>query len=378
MMEMHIMAQYTNFKSYRTLLNLLSLTLITSLSACGNNDTGNKKEIIRPVKIITVGDPLTGIQRVYPGEVEAGDRSEQAFRVGGEIVKLPAKAGMRVKQGTLLAQLDPSDFKLRVDEQQARFDLAQVQYERTDKLVKQQLIPRSDFDIAKSNMLSAQADLRLAKANLDYTELRAPFDGVVSRVNIKNHENVRQNEVILVIQTIDNIDISFNLSENILSRLKKGGRKSSHPKVVFDTLPDKSFKTDIKEFDTEADPKTRSYKITLTMPSPKEIIALPGMSVNVHMDFSQLVETSNTKLVVPVEAVFSPEDKELKSKTYMVWKVNTESMQSHGTQVIIGQINSQGIEIKSGLQPGDQIITAGVNFIKEGQKVKPWIKESGL
>jgi len=163
------------------LFSLSFISLIFTLSAYSDNGSEIKKDIIRPAKIMTVGNPLAGVQRVYPGEVEAGDRSEQAFRVGGELVKLPAKAGSRVKQGQLLAQLDPSDFQLRVDEQQARYDLAQVQFERTDTLVKQQLIPKSDFDKARSNMLSARADLKLAKANLAYTELRAPFDGVISR-----------------------------------------------------------------------------------------------------------------------------------------------------------------------------------------------------
>jgi len=372
------MPQLTPIKSLNFLFFSLSSILITSLISCSGEDNQAKPEIIRPAKIISVGDPLAGVQRVYPGEVEAGDRSEQAFRVSGELLKLPAKAGMKVKQGQILAQLDPSDFQLRVDEQQARFDLTQVQYDRTDKLVKQQLIPRSDFDKAESNLLAARADLRLAKANLSYTELRAPFDGVISKLNVKNHENVQQNEVVLVIQTTDNIDIAFNLSENIISKLKKGSNRKAHPKVIFDAFPDKAYETVVKEFDSEADSQTRSYKVTLTMPTPQEFIALPGMSVNVHLNFNKLVDTSGAKIVIPVEAVFSPENKELKTRTHMVWKIDTDTMQAKGTKVSVGQINSQGIEITSGLQSGDQIITAGVNFIKEGQTVKPWIKESGL
>lgn len=374
----HKIPQTSCLFSYKTLINLFSITLIAGLTACAGDDNETKAEIIRPAKIITVGDPLAGVQRVYPGEVEAGDRSEQAFRVSGELVKLPARPGMKVKKGLLLAQLDPSDFQLRVDEQQARFDLAQVQFERTDKLVKQQLIPRSDFDKAKSNLLAAKADLKLSKANLSYTELRAPFDGVISKLNIKNHENVRKNEVILVIQTTDNIDIIFNLSENIISRLKRDSSNKNKPKVVFDTFPDKFFETTVKEFDTEADPQTRSYKVKLTMPSPQGFIALPGMSVNVHLDFSHAVNTGDSKLVVPVEAVFSPEENDLENKVYKVWKVNKDTMKTQGVLVTIGEINAQGIEVLSGLQTGDKIITAGVNFINEGQTVKPWIKESGL
>ncbi len=378
LMELFIMTQRIRSISRQTFISLILASFIAALTACGDNTPQNKAEVIRPAKILTVGDPLAGAKRSYPGEVEAGERSEQAFRVSGELIKLPAKAGMRVKKGQLLAQLDPADFQLLVDEQQARYDLAKVQFERTEQLVKQQLIPKSDFDTAKSNMLAATADLKLARAKLSYTKLLAPFDGLISILNVKNHENIRSNEVILVIQTIDYIDITFNLSENIISQLKGGQGRRSHPKVIFDTYPDKTYETAVKEFDTEADPQTRSYKVTLTMPAPKEFTALPGMSVNVHLDFSKMVQNSGASLVVPVEAVFAPENKSLKSKTLMVWKVDKESMKTHATEVSIGHISSQGIEIKSGLQAGDKIIIAGVNFIKEGQTVKPWVKEEGL
>jgi len=373
------MTQHTHFMPHKLLIGFLCTLIISTLPACGDNTTEEKADIIRPAKIATVGDPFAGAKRVYPGEVEAGNRSEQAFRVDGELVKLPAKAGMRVKKGQLLAQLDPSDFQLTLDEQQARFDLSQIQFERTEKLVKQQLIPKSDYDKAKSNLSAATADLKLAKAKLSYTKLTAPFDGVISTLNVKNHENIRQNEVILVIQTIDNIDITFELSENIISKLKKDSSKNAHPTVIFDTYPNKSFTTYVKEFDTEANPQTRTYKVTLSMPTPKEFIALPGMSVNVHLDFSKAARKSlDTTLIVPIEAVFSPENTALKNKIYNVWVVDDNTMQAQATQVSIGQINSQGIEIKSGLKTGDKIITAGVNFIKEGQKIKPWVKEEGL
>ena len=372
------MQNNSHLSSGPKLFKLIFLTSLISLSGCTDKAPENRAEVIRPAKMTIVGDPLAGAQRSYPGQVEAGNRSEQSFRVAGELTRLPAKAGKRVKKGELLAQLDPSDYKLRVDEQQARYDLAKVTFDRTEKLVKQQLIPRSDFDKAKSNLLGAEADLKLARANLKYTELRAPFDGVISRVDVKNHETIRRNQVILVIQTIDNIDITFNLSENVLSKIKKGRGRKFHPKVIFDAYPDKTYEASIKEFDTEADPQTSSYKITLSMPSPKEFIALPGMSVRVLLDFSQLVDTSSIALNVPLEAVFSPEDTAIESRQYYVWKVDPETMRVHKTQVTIGQLSSKGLEIKSGLDAGDQIITAGVNFIKEGQKVKPWVKESGL
>ncbi|MGD8558549.1 MAG: efflux RND transporter periplasmic adaptor subunit [Gammaproteobacteria bacterium] len=350
-----------------------------SLSACGK-DKGQdaKPEVVRPAKIVTVGEGTSGI-RTFPAEVKASERSELAFRVSGELKQLPAKAGNKVEHGQLLAQLDQTDFKLRLDDRKAKYELAKAQYERADKLVKDRLIPISDFDKAKSNFLAAKADLELAKKDMDYTSLRAPFDGRVSRVLVKNFENVQAKEPIMVVQTVDAIDLEFYVPENIITKVReKPPEQRKGVDVKFDQFPDKTFKAFGKEFDTEADPNTQAYRVIVTMKMPQGMQILPGMTATIVADISKILEEDTDGLIVPVEAVFSAEDRPVHSDERFVWKYDPGSQQVSETAVRVGELTTNGIVITEGLSQGDKVVAAGVHFLKQGQKVRPMVRERGL
>ena len=367
-------------KSRRHLLPVyLTILLLGSITAC-SKDKGPevKPEVVRPAKIVTVGKAENGI-RTFPAEAKASERSEIAFRVNGELKQLPVKAGDLVKHGQLLAQLDKTDYQLKLDDRKAKFDLAKAQYERANKLVKDRLIPFSDFDKTKSSFLGAQADLKIAKQNIDYTSLRAPFDGRISRVLVKNFENIQAKQPIMVVQTIDSIDLEFYVPENIVAKVR--GRPAEEKKgvdVKFDQFPDKKYKAFAKEFDTEADPKTQAYRVLVTMKMPKDIKVLPGMTASIIADMSKILEEDADQLILPVESVFAAEDQPLNSEDRFVWKYDSSTQQVSRTPVKVGELTSNGIVITSGLTKGEQVVAAGVHFLKEGQKVRPMVRERGL
>ena len=182
----------------------------------------------------------------------------------------------------------------------------------------------------------------------------------------------------LHIQSEGTMDVSFQIPESVFARIRKTEGRIADIKVSFDTHPEKQYPAVFTEADTEADPKTQTYKIKARIERPTEFIAVEGMSVTVYVDLSKILIIASDKIIVPVESVFTPEDKPLDSPERFVWVVNTNDMRVKLTPVTIGQITSAGIEISSGIKPGDQIVAAGVNFITENQQVKPWVKERGL
>ncbi len=352
------------------------LLLILSLGACAKEPETVKK-VIRPAKIITITTGGKSAIRSFPGVTEATDRSELAFRVSGELIQLPIKSGNIVKKGQLLAQLDPRDFKLNVNDKQSKFDLAKVQYKRMSELVKEGLIPRAEYDKAKSQLQVTTADLELAKANLDDTNLRAPFDGVISSVPVKNYENIQVKQTIMTIQSRGTVDIAFQLPESIMAHVKRGQGKEYPPTIVFDAYPLKKFTATVKELDTQADPQTQTYRVVLTMDSPDSFTVLPGMTVSVLVNLRKIIGSS-TALIVPVESVFAANDQPVDSRQRYVWLVSPDSMTVSRTAVTVGQLSSFGIELKTGVKDGDKIIAAGVHFLKEGQQVREWTRERGL
>jgi len=357
-------------------LGLCAVLLSTLISCQQEAQQEAEAPKIRPAKIHLVADPSKETIRNFPAEVEANEDSQMAFRVSGQIIEFPVKAGNEVKKGQLLARLDPKDFKLRLDDRQARFNLALSQFERAKSLLEKKLVSPSDFDEAKANLAVAESSLNTAKSELEYTYLRAPYAGSIARVMVENYENIQAKQTILTLQTRDQIDISIQVPESIISRVKKGS--NYQPTVIFDAYKGKEYLVTVKEWDTQADPSTLTYKVVFSLPTPDEFNLLPGMTANIRIDLSKVTTIEAAKFTVPVSAVFAAEDQPVDSPEKFVWRVNPETMQVSRVAVTVGEMSEQGIEIISGIKAGDLIVSAGVHFLSEGMKVRAWDREKGL
>lgn len=226
----------------KKLLSAAALLLFGAVGLAGCSEKADNQpapQVIRPAKIFQVIDPATEAFRNFPAEVEANADSKLAFRVSGQLIEFPVRPGSRVTEGQLLARLDPKDFKLSLDDRQARYALAKSQFERAQKLLKRKLLAQSGYDEAKAELNVALSSLNVAKANLEYTYLRAPFAGSVAKVMATKHENIQAKQTIMVLQTRDLVDISVQMPENIISRINKDTRYQ--PTVVFDSHPDQEF-----------------------------------------------------------------------------------------------------------------------------------------
>lgn len=317
--------------------------------------------LTRPAKLLTVSVSGSVNQRVFPAVVTADDSAVLTFRVSGQLKDMPVKAGMNVDEGEVLAVLDPQELALRKAQAQAAFNLAKVQFDRASKLRKDFVVSEQDYDQAKSQLNEAKANLEQADANLGYATLRAPYKGAISLRFKENFEYVTANEPVMNIQTSDIVNVTFQLPEHLINRLS-GNAENDQANVVFDTYPSQSFVATLKQIDTEADPKTGSYKVTLTMPRPDNINVLPGMSARVSVE----VDAANSSLV-PESALV-----QAGNGTTSVWKVGVD-----GAVTLVPVEISSGVLV-SGLSDGDQIVSTGIGALREGDKVVEWVKERGL
>jgi len=347
------------------------------LFACSEQEQAvEQKEIVRPAKIFQVQDADLQMLRNFPAEVEPHQGSLLAFRVNGELKELNIRAGQEVAEGQLLASLDPEDFILQLDDRKARFELAKSQFSRMEKLLAAKQVSQAQFDEAKANRLIAESEFKKAKTNLDYTQLRAPFAGSISQLYVENFENIVAKQSILFIQNQQLLDVSIQVPERIVARVKKD--TGYQPTVIFDSYPDQSYLLTVKEWDTKADPTTLTYKVVFSLSKPENFNLLPGMTGNVQIDLSKVTSVVAQGLIIPVEAVLSPQNEALSPGNRFVWKYNEQTGQVSKVRVEVGNIHRDGIEILSGLKPGDKIVAAGVHYLREGMKVRPWSRERGL
>ena len=337
--------------------------------------------IVRPVKVFTITDPLTEQQREFPARLKAPEEAQLSFRLGGQLQRLLVREGQKVERGELIAELDNTDYQLRLNDRQATYDLTRSQLERMTQLLDRQMVSRAEYEERQAQFNSAEAALNLARQELAYTRLVAPFSGTVARTHVERFQVVQANAPIATLYSGDSMDVIFQLPETLLSGLRADINPSDYrPTVRLENLPGVELEARYKEHSSQPDPKTLTYQVTLSMQPPEGLVLLPGMSASVQVDFAKisLIDELAMRVLVPVEAVFSPDSADASVRQVWVIEEQGNELQVTARDVTVGQLTHNGIEVLTGLTTGDRIVAAGGGELTEGQPVRIWERERGL
>jgi RND family efflux transporter MFP subunit len=355
----------------RWLIPVFITVTVTTLLACSDPTTENKAaQQARPAQLMQVDETQGPRLREFPAVVQAAKVAQLTFRVAGEVTQLPARPGTEVTQGDLIARLDPTDYQLAVNQAKARYELAASQYERNKVLVEEGVMSDAQFDQIESELAVAKSNYETAKANLRYTRLTAPFDGVVANLAVEAYENVQAKQPIVTLQISNAIDVSIQVPETLFARVKR--QTDYQPEVRFDAAPEQTYPAHLKEWDSQSDGATNSYEVVFTLPKPDGINILPGMTATVIVDINQVTRSKQNGVIVPTKAVFT----ENADDAY-VWVVDNE-MRVKKRRITPGSMTNEGLAVLDGLSAGETIVTAGVHQLKEGQQVREWKRERGL
>jgi RND family efflux transporter MFP subunit len=345
------------------------LTAVLLLTGCSKEKAVEEEEIIRPVKIMTVQAGVASSINKFPGTVRAARRSELSFKVSGPLVALPVEEGQHVTKGNLIAQIQKRDFQTALDEARARNLQAEKQFRRYKELYAKKQVSRADYDRYRAGRDVARAQLEDARNQLKDTSLTAPFDGVISKRFVENFQKVQAKEPIVNLQDITRIEVLVNVPELLMADLKNKRNKSIT--AAFETIPGKTFKLQVKEFSTQADPATQTYQVVLVMDQPAEANILPGMTAMVTAQVSDKAAAGTEAIVIPAIAVLDdPGDKPY------VWLLDKDTSTARKVPVTIGRLEgSAKIIVTEGLKGGETLIIAGITQLEEGMKVRPWEKQ---
>ncbi len=352
----------------------LLLALCGILSACGQEEVAEEAPVIRPVKAVQVNSDGHLGQRSFTGRAKATKELDLSFRVGGTLTELPLKVGDELESGQLVAKLDPATYEADVDQAQATLsrtqatlDNAIVQRERDEQLYEKGHVAKAKLDQsiaaegeAKADVGAARASLEKARLDLGYTELTAPFTGVVVETYVDNFQDVASKEPVIRLLDSSRIEMVVDIPESLIS-LVPNARNIT---VVFDPFPDLNIPAEIVEIGTEASATTRTYPVTLIMDQPEEVTILPGMAGRASGDGGNAPD--GPAVSVPVAATFAPDDG---SGTF-VWVVDTNSGTVSRRPVVTGEVTEFGIAVSDGLEDGEWVVVAGVNYLNDDQQVR--------
>lgn len=347
-------------------------------TGCSKEEALVTEPAVKPVKVLTIGEREEGAQRALPGTVVAGEKGELGFRVAGQITEFLVKEGEDVTKGQVLARLDTSDYltvlrnlESQLDGALASRNEARLNFERNSELLKSDTISRATYDAAKSSYENAVAlasgleqQIRQARLNLSYTKLQAPFTGSVAATYLKSFEQVQAQQPVLLLEDVSTLDIEVDVPEFMYVLYKNYEDLLSLPVPVarFEAFQGREFPLTLKEVQTTPNPRTGTYLVTFSMEKPQDLSLSSGMTAEVQMTLPPTVTSQG--VVVPINAVFGGE-----GQSKFVW-VLSDTMTTHKRAVEVGEMRGRFIVLTDGVATGEKVVTAGVHYLQEGQKVR--------
>ena len=349
-------------KTIKVIYLILFSTLV--FYSCGTEET--VEEIIRPVKVMEVSNVYDYQLKDFNAVTQETQESQISFRVSGPLVKLLVDEGQNVKKGQLIAEIDPRDFKIDLMAKEAKYEQTKATKERFEVLYEKDAVSKNELDLRVANYFNAKSNFEDAKNALSDTKLRAQFSGFIDKKFVENFDQVSAGQVIVTMIDISVIEVKFYIPENIAVQF----RKFSAAKARFEVYPGVEFNTSLKEIGKKAE--SEGFPVTLYLDHKNikdaEYIFGPGMSciVNLILKEEPLQEEANI-VYIPFHSIFSAGNEELPS----VWVVDKSSMTVTKKNITVGEMVLQDyVQVLSGLNSGEIIVTAGVSQLQESQKIK--------
>lgn len=336
---------------------------------------GMRGAMLAPVQAATARSEsvpryLTGL-----GTVTAANTVTVSSRVDGQLLALHFEEGQQVKAGDLLAEIDPSQFKVALAQAQgqlardqatlanAKRDLARYQ-----QLVKTNLVSRQELDtqqalVAESagTIKADQAAVASAQLQLDWSRITAPIDGRVGlkQVDVGNQISSGDTAGIVVLTQTHPIDLVFTLPESEIPTVMQARKNGTLSVEAWDRTNKRKITTGtLLSLDNQIDSTTGTIKLKARFNNEDDVL-FPNQFVNARM----LVDTQHNAVVIPAAAL------QMGNEGNFVWVLNSENKVSKHL-VTPGIQNSQTVVIDAGLSAGDRVVTDGIDRLTEGASVE--------
>lgn len=330
---------------------------VLSLTACQSGQEqeaeGNEEE--SPPVPVETGLPTRGdVYAMYTGTapIEAYAEADVIAKVDGEVRELLVEEGDDVIKGQVLARLDGDRLRLELSESQANLRKLQRDYDRNIDLKSKGLISEGDFEKIKFEMEALEASFNLASLELDYTQIRAPIDGVIAERYVKLGNTISIGEPAFRVTGLDPLVAYLHVPEREYRNIKAGQPVG----IQIDALTGEPIVASVSRVSPIVDPQTGTFKITIEIVDKDRRIK-PGMFGRI----SVVYDVHENALQIPRSSLVEEAD------TMSVFVV--EDGAAVRKIVTTGYGNKGMIEITGGIDEGEQVVTVGQVSLKQDSKV---------
>lgn len=346
----------------KRLKSILLVCLIGSLATLNfscSSDTQSKdvedKDSTAAIPVEMASAQRGSISAYYSttATLEAEEEAMVVAKVRGVINKLNVEEGDFIQAGEVMAQLEDEQLEIEATRAKATMDRLYNDYKRNKELFDRKLISAEQYDNSKFEYESQKAAYELAELKLKYTQIKAPISGVISQRMIKVGNMVNTDQEVFKVTDFDPLLAVLHVPEHEMNKLRKGQTSV----IRVDAIQGKTFTGQVLRISPVVNPETGTFKVTIAIKDESRQLK-PGMFGRVRIVY----DTRDNALMIPKEAVMNEDG------TSSVYVLNDKLVFRRNIQT--GYVNGSNIEVVTGLQDGDSVVTIGQSSLQDSAMVQ--------
>lgn len=338
--------------------SILFVCLLTLGVGCKQSENKNRnKDLI--VNIANVKNQVNNPQKEFTFISQPYRSSELSFRIGGPINQFEVFAGNFYKRGSVIAEIDSRDFRIRKERAEAIYRQCKTEFLRIEALFNKNNVSASSYEKAKADYTSAKTAYETATNELNDTKLIAPFDGYIGEVYIEKYQDVKATQPIVSFVDINQLKIEAYVTQDIAFN----AQDLNNITLRFDAMPNQVFEARVIEVSKSTTKNNLSYLLTALLTNKNQKL-LAGMSGKMTFDIAS--QTTTEIITIPQTALCHRP-----TVGDFVWVVNPDSKQVSRRKITSGDLLDNGqIAVINGLNEGEVVATSSLRFLSEGTQIK--------
>jgi len=352
---------------------ILALAWILGITiSCNNNNSKNTQEE-KTVPVFTVNEKDTLIHNSFVADIQAKKNIEIRSRAAGIMEQIFVNEGQFVKKGQRLFKINDAELKMELSkvaanlkQADAEIRIAEIEVSQLQALYEKEFVAKNELEMSKAKLASAKAkrayvnaELNAMQQKISFTNIVAPFDGVIDVIPFKDGSLVENGTLLTTLSQLDEVYAYFSIPENVYFELMSHDKMGKYQKIEL-ILPNQEhyeYKGTLKTAEGEIDPETGSIRYKVMFPNPNRLIK--------HGTSGKLVisEKEEDAIIIPQKATFSIQDKTF---VFVVDKAQKVKM----TNIEIGTTMRESYIVTSGLKIGETIVLEGTQSLRDGDMIK--------
>ena len=340
----------------KTIHVLMSLCLVLFFTSCQSE---KEEKEIKTTLLVT--SPLlkdTTITKEYVSQIHAIQHIEIRALEKGYLQKIYVDEGQLVKKGQLMFQIMPLMYQAEVQKARAEADFAQIEYNNTKSLADRNVVSKNELALAKAKLDKARAELSLAQVHLGFTEIRAPFDGIMDKFQMRLGSLVDEGDLLTTLSDNSQLWVYFNVPEAEYLDFKTHADKGNQKNVRLVMANNELYESPgvVQTIEADFNNETGNIAFRATFPNKKGLLR-HGETGNI-----QMIVPLKKALIIPQKATY-----EILEKKY-VFVIGKDS-RVHSREITIASEMPDLYVVKSGLKKNERILLEGIRKVQDGDKI---------